>query len=56
MGVSMPVAWEQLSDLKTGAQWNVQTAREYLSFQASDPWKDFWSARQSLAAAIKRLP
>lgn len=56
MGVSMPVAWEQLSDLKSGAQWNVQTAREYLSFQSSDPWKEFWSARQSLAAAIERLP
>lgn len=27
MGVSMPVAWEQLSELKGGAQWTVQTAR-----------------------------
>jgi len=56
MGVSMPVAWEQLSDLKSGAQWNVQTAREYLSFQSTDPWKDFWSTGHPLAAAIKRLP
>lgn len=56
MGVSMPVAWEQLNEVKSGAQWNVQTAREYLSFQASDPWRDFWSSRQSLATAIKRLP
>jgi bifunctional non-homologous end joining protein LigD len=56
MGVSMPVAWEQLSDLKSGAQWNVQTAREYLSFQSTDPWMEFWSTGHSLAAAIKRLP
>ncbi len=55
MGVSMPVSWEQLSDLKSGAQWTVQTAREYLSFQTRDPWEAYWSAKQSLASAIKRL-
>jgi bifunctional non-homologous end joining protein LigD len=55
MGVSMPVSWEQLSALKGGAQWTVLTAREYLSFQSQDPWADFWSTRQSLASALKRL-
>ncbi|WP_027816337.1 DNA ligase D [Paraburkholderia bannensis] len=55
MGVSMPVSWEQLRDLKSGAQWTVQTAREYLSFQTQDPWAEYGSARQSLAAAIKLL-
>ena len=55
MGVSMPVSWEQLNDLKSGAQWTVQTAREYLSFQQQDPWADYWSAAQSLASAIKLL-
>ncbi|MFX1675073.1 DNA ligase D [Paraburkholderia sp. A2WS-5] len=55
MGVSMPVSWEQLTDLKSGAQWTVQTAREYLSFQSRDPWAAYWSASQSLASAIKRL-
>ncbi|WP_027802729.1 DNA ligase D [Paraburkholderia dilworthii] len=55
MGVSMPVSWEQLSDLKSGAQWTVQTAREYLSFQSRDPWEAYWLAKQSLASAIRRL-
>jgi bifunctional non-homologous end joining protein LigD len=55
MGVSMPVSWEQLTALKSGSQWNVQTAREYLSFQSQDPWADYWSSRQSLSSAIKRL-
>lgn len=55
MGVSLPVSWEQLSDLKSGAQWSVQTAREYLSFRSADPWVDYWSTRQSLASAIKLL-
>jgi bifunctional non-homologous end joining protein LigD len=55
MGVSMPISWEQLSELKSGAHWTAQTAREYLSFQTEDPWEAYWSTRQSLASAIKRL-
>ncbi|WP_421376338.1 DNA ligase D [Paraburkholderia sp. DD10] len=55
MGVSMPVLWEQLPDLKSGAHWTVQTAREYLSFQTQDPWAEYWTTRQSLASAVKRL-
>lgn len=55
MGVSMPVAWEQLSSLKGGAQWNIATAREYLSFQKDDPWADYAAARQTLTAAMKTL-
>jgi bifunctional non-homologous end joining protein LigD len=55
VGVSMPVSWEQLSDLKSAAHWTVQTAREYLSFQTRDPWEAYWSTGQSLASAIKRL-
>ena len=39
----MPVAWEQLMALKSGAQWTIATAREYLSFQQKDPWADYWT-------------
>ena len=55
MGVSIPVSWEQLTELKSGAQWNVQTAREYLSFQSENPWADYWSSEQSLNTATRRL-
>src|SRR6185312_12013172 len=40
LGVSMPVSWEQLGELKSGSQWTIATAREYVSFQQSDPWSD----------------
>lgn len=55
MGVSMPVGWEQLRELKGGAQWTVSTAREYLSFQQEDPWKGYWKKRQSLTRGIRLL-
>lgn len=55
LGVSMPVSWEQLPDLKGGAQWTIATAREYLSFQHADPWTDYWNAKQTLTKAIRTL-
>jgi bifunctional non-homologous end joining protein LigD len=55
LGVSMPVAWDQLSQLKSGAQWTIQTAREYLSFEQVDPWAGYWTKRQTLAAGMKKL-
>jgi bifunctional non-homologous end joining protein LigD len=55
LGVSMPVAWDQLSSLKGSAQWSIATAREHLSFQKSDPWADYWACRQTLTAAMKTL-
>jgi bifunctional non-homologous end joining protein LigD len=55
LGVSMPIAWEQLTELKSGAQWTVQTAREHLSFQQADPWADYRATKQTLASAMKTL-
>ena len=55
MGVSMPIAWDQLGSIKGGAQWNIGNAREYLSFQKNDPWADYWRSRQTLAKAMKAL-
>ena len=55
LGVSMPVSWDQLGNLKSGAQWTIATAREHLSFQTTDPWAAYWGARQNLAKPMKRL-
>jgi bifunctional non-homologous end joining protein LigD len=55
LGVSMPVSWEQLPELKGGAEWTIATAREYLTFQQVDPWAAYWKSRQSLTKALKLL-
>ncbi|MDR7296355.1 hypothetical protein J2X16_001694 [Pelomonas aquatica] len=55
LGVSVPISWDQLGSLKSGAQWTITTAREYLSFEKEDPWRDYWKSRQTLAAARKLL-
>ncbi len=55
LGVSMPVSWDELSKIKSGSQWTIATAREYLSFQAVDPWAGYWKKKQSLTASMKTL-
>lgn len=55
LGVSMPVAWEQLQELKSGAHWNIATAPGYLAQRAVDPWADYWKSKQTLTNALKLL-
>jgi bifunctional non-homologous end joining protein LigD len=55
IGVSMPIEWDQLGALKSGAQWTIATAREHLSFVKSDPWAAYWTSKQTLAAPMKKL-
>lgn len=55
LGVSMPVSWDDLPKLKSGAHWTVATARDHLSFETTDPWASYWKKKQSLSAAMKTL-
>ena len=55
LGVSMPVPWDALGSLKSGAQWSIAAAREHLSFHPDDPWVDYWTHRQTLNAAMKLI-
>ena len=55
LGVSMPIPWDKLDALKSGAQWTIATAREHLSFHSNDPWSAYWDAKQPLARAMKLL-
>ena len=50
-----PVSWDKLKQLKSGSQWTIATAREYLSFQQDDPWADYWSSKQTLTEPMKAL-
>lgn len=55
LGVSVPIAWEDVPALKSGAQWTISNAREYVSFQKVDPWAKYWKCKQTLTSAMKRL-
>jgi bifunctional non-homologous end joining protein LigD len=55
LGVSMPISWDDLAALKSSDQWTVRAAREYLSFQKSDPWAEYWVCMQTLDAGLEAL-
>lgn len=55
LGVSVPVAWAQLADLKGGAHWTIATAPQFLAAESADPWLDYWTSRQTLTTARKLL-
>jgi len=53
MGVSVPLAWEELDDLTSSDQWNVRNADE--RFDVPDPWADYEDNRRSLDTAVRAL-
>jgi bifunctional non-homologous end joining protein LigD len=48
--VSVPVRWEELTAALKPQAWTVRTVEKRLSKLRQDPWKDYWSTRQRLAA------
>jgi DNA primase len=41
MGVSMPIAWEELKDIGRADQWTIKTAPSRIHSLKADPWKGF---------------
>ena len=53
LGVSVPVAWEELASLRAGDHYTVRNVSERLA--APDPWEGYAKVRQSLRAALVAL-
>lgn len=54
LGVSVPVAWDELHSLTSGAHWTVRTIGGRLA-TGNQPWDDYESSRKGLATAMKKL-
>ena len=55
LGVSMPLAWEELEGLKSASQWNITNAHDRLQRQRADPWQDYRRTRQTIKRAAQKL-
>ena len=55
LGVSVPLAWNELEGLKAANQWTIVTVHERLEKLKRDPWKEYGKVRQSLVKAAKLL-
>lgn len=54
LGISVPVAWDELASLKSGAHWTVGSVHERLD-QGNAPWSDYERSRAALGTAMKKL-
>ena len=54
MGISVPVGWNELEKLTSGAHWTVATVDERLRL-GNTPWEGYAEAAVSITAAMKRL-
>ncbi|NPC55883.1 DNA ligase D [Caenimonas soli] len=54
LGISVPVRWDELEGLKSGAHWTVGTVHTRLD-EGNAPWSEYEASRTGLAAAMKAL-
>ncbi|RCW73731.1 DNA ligase D [Pseudorhodoferax soli] len=54
MGISVPLAWDELSTLKSSDQWNVRNVHGRLDI-GNAPWQGYARAARSLKTAMKTI-
>ncbi len=54
LGISVPVDWSELANLRGGDHWNIRTAQTRLDV-GNDPWKGYAKSAKTLDAAAKAL-
>lgn len=51
--VAMPVAWDELDDIR-GDHFNVRTVKDRLAKLRADPWEDYFEVRQSITTKARK--
>ncbi|HKB53508.1 MAG TPA: DNA primase small subunit domain-containing protein, partial [Ramlibacter sp.] len=54
LGISVPVRWDELQQLTSGAQWNVRSVQSRLA-HGNAPWAAYQRSGNALAGAMKAL-
>jgi bifunctional non-homologous end joining protein LigD len=54
LGISVPLAWDELAALKAGDQWNIKNAHTRLD-RGNEPWAGYAKAAKTLTAAMKKM-
>jgi bifunctional non-homologous end joining protein LigD len=54
LGISVPVRWDELADLTSGAHWTVRTVGERLAI-GNAPWADYEESAVTLTKPMKAL-
>ena len=54
LGISVPVRWDELQSLTSGAHWTVASVGSRLD-EGNAPWQDYEASRNSLESAMQAL-
>ncbi|ABO59778.1 ATP-dependent DNA ligase LigD polymerase module / ATP-dependent DNA ligase LigD phosphoesterase module (plasmid) [Burkholderia vietnamiensis G4] len=54
MGVSMPIAWEELNEVASADQWNITNAAQRMHSLRVDPWAGYHRTRQGVTTSMSR--
>ncbi|NVH73716.1 DNA ligase D [Paraburkholderia sp. JPY432] len=54
LAVSMPIAWDELNEVKSGDQWTMAKAVARQQSLHNDPWEGYWRTRQGITVAMRR--
>ena len=54
LGISVPLAWEELEGLKSSTQWDITNAHTRLD-KGNTPWEGYAKAAKTLAKAMKKM-
>jgi bifunctional non-homologous end joining protein LigD len=54
LGVSVPLAWDEVPGTTAGDQWNIANLHERLDALKGDPWADYAKTKQRITAAMRR--
>lgn len=54
LGISVPIAWDELASVKGGDHWTVHTVHTRLD-QGNAPWSGYANSAKSVTAAMKKL-
>lgn len=54
LGISVPLAWDELAKVKAGDQWTIKNVHARLD-QGNAPWRDYADSARSLDPAMKQL-
>jgi bifunctional non-homologous end joining protein LigD len=54
VGVSTPVAWDEIDEDIRGTHFNLHNVPDRVAKLRKDPWKDYWNMEQALTKAMVR--
>ena len=55
LGISVPLAWDELGTISSGAHWTIGNVHERIEERGDDPWRGYAQASQSVVKAKKAM-